>query len=139
MKKLIAFVLIIFCLTVLLSGCEKESEYEATMVPNVIVRISDVSSTGATLTIKDTNQNPFEYGEWYCIEKEDNGKWVEVKTVIDDYGFSDIAYMLDENNESREMKFNIDWEWLYGELPTGRYRILKMVDNRYISAEFDIE
>lgn len=113
----------------------KESSFKTTKIKNVSIDISDISLTGATITIKDTNQNPYTYGEWYKIEKEIDGKWYEVKTIIDDYGFNDIGYLVDENNQ---VKFVIDWEWLYGKLPLGSYRILKQVNNQYISIEFGI-
>lgn len=113
----------------------KESSFKTTKIKNVSIDISDISLTGATITIKDTNQNPYTYGEWYKIEKEIDGKWYEVKTIIDNYGFNDLGYLVDENNQ---VKFVIDWEWLYGKLPLGSYRILKQVNNQYISIEFGI-
>ena len=114
---------------------QAESNYKPTEIENVSIRISDISLTGATITIKDTNKKPYTYGEWYKIEKEVSGKWYEVKTIIKDYGFNEIGYIPDKNNE---VKFVIDWEWLYGELPLGSYRILKQVNNQFISIEFGI-
>ncbi len=137
MKKLIAIVLLLICILGLV-GCSKETKYQSTEIPNVSIRIDNVSPIGATLTIKDTNDKPFEYGEWYKIEKESNGKWYEVKTIIDNYGFEDVGYIIEENSKNKEIKLDIDWEWLYGKLPTGKYRLLKQVDNQYISVEFDI-
>ena len=113
----------------------KESTYIETNIENVSISISDISLTGATIIIKDTNKTPYTYGQWYKIEKEINGKWYEVKTVIKDYGFNEIGYLPDENNE---VKFVINWEWLYGELPLGSYRILKQVNDKYISIQFGI-
>jgi len=111
------------------------SSYIPTEVENVSISISDISLTGATIIIKDTNPKPYTYGEWYKIEKQIDNKWYEVKTIIDNYGFNEMGYIPDENNE---VKFIIDWEWLYGELSLGSYRILKQVNNQYISIEFDI-
>lgn len=113
----------------------KESVYETTEVENVSISISDISLTGATVTIKDTNLEPYVYGEWYKLEKEINGKWYELQTIIKDYGFNSIAYLPDNNDE---IKFVMDWEWLYGKLSLGSYRILKEVGNRHISVSFDI-
>ncbi len=138
MKKIVALLLVLLCCAVLFGGCSEESAFKATEVENVSIRISDLSSTGATVIIKDVNDKPFEYGEWYKIEKEYDGEWHDVKTVIENYGFEDIAYLLDENSETREMKFEIDWKWLYGELPSGTYRLLKEVNNQHISVTFDI-
>ena len=137
MKKLIAILLSLVCILGLV-GCSQETTYQSTEIPNVSIRILNVSSSGATIIIKDTNDKPFVYGEWYKIEKESNGKWYEVKTIIDDYGFEDIGYLIEENSKNKEITLNVDWKWLYGELPTGQYRLLKQVDNKYISVEFDI-
>ena len=136
-KKWLAAVLAFACILCLV-GCSKETAYHPTDVANVSIRISNVSPTGAAVTIQDTNDHPYVYGEWYKIEKESNGKWYEVKTVIDNYGFEDIGYLLAEDSKTRELNFDIDWKWLYGELPAGRYRLLKQVDQQYISVEFEI-
>lgn len=114
---------------------KKESTYQATEVENVSINIFDISPTGATIIIKDTNKNPYTYGSWYKIEKNVDGKWYELKTIINDYGFTSIGYLPDKNNE---IKFIIDWEWLYGKIPLGSYRILKEVGHQYISIEFSI-
>jgi len=71
----------------------------------------------------------------YKIEKQVNNKWVEVETIIEDYAFTSIGYSLDKNNE---VKFVMDWDWLYGELPLGSYRILKHANNEIISIELRI-
>lgn len=113
----------------------KESAYKITDVENVSIGIFDISLTGATVIIKDTNKNPYTYGEWYKIEKEVNGKWYEVEPLKENYGFNEIGYLPDKNNE---VKFVIDWSMLYGELPLGNYRILKQVNNKYISIDFGI-
>ena len=33
----------------------------------------------------------------------------------------------------------VDWEWLYGKLPAGQYRILKQAGTLVIGAEFRVE
>ena len=64
------------------------------------------------------------YGEGYILEKENAGKWEEVPQVGENAGFIDIAYIIPEN-ETCEIKTN--WEWLYGALSPGTYRIKKTV------------
>ena len=129
-------VLVSACIVGLLVGCSKGSNYKPVQVENVSISIEDVSSTGGIVIIKDTNEEPYTYGEWYKIEKNSNGKWIEVDTVISDYGFNEIAYL---TNEDGEVRFAIDWQWLYGELSPGNYRLLKEVANMYIAVEFNVE
>lgn len=113
----------------------EENVYAISEVENVSVSISNISLTGATIIIKDTNKDKYTYGEWYVLQKEENGKWYNLSTKVKQYGFNDIGYEVDKNNE---VKFVIDWEWLYGELPQGSYRILKESHNKYISIPFGI-
>ena len=133
MKKLTAFILIMLAL---LCGCAKESAYQPTGAENVTMTLSDVTTTGAVVTIQDSNEEPYVYGEWYVIEREKDGLWYAVKTRITDYGFNEIGWLTDENGE---LTMDTDWEWLYGELPAGHYRILKQAGTQMISAEFTVE
>ncbi len=56
-----------------------------------------------------------------------------------------IAYIVEKDQASQ---MSIDWEWLYGDLSTGRYLIVKQFMNRrgpgdydeyYLACEFTIE
>lgn len=140
MKKILYTIMLSLVLVISLSGCNKkeetkESTYQVSKVNNIIMDITNISASGATLTITDSNEFPYVYGEWYKIEKLIDGKWYDVETIRDDYGFNEIAYFVDENNK---VKFEINWKWLYGELPTGNYRILKEIDKQYIAVEFTV-
>lgn len=114
---------------------KEEPIYTPTEVENVSIDINDISTTGATITIKDTNKKPYVYGAWYKIEKEIDGKWYDVNPIIDDYSFTEKGYLVDKNNE---VNFVIDWKDIYGELPLGSYRILKEINHQYIFVQFAI-
>ncbi|MDE7422212.1 MAG: hypothetical protein K2N51_00710 [Lachnospiraceae bacterium] len=148
MKKRLSGILICGILVLgLATGCtndrkadfyySEEEQNEKEKLANITTEISDISFTGATVIITDENKEPYTYGEWYKIEKEENGKWIELETKIKDYAFDLIGYPLDKNNQ---VKFVIDWEWLYGELDIGNYRIVKHVDDlhEYIYIPFSI-
>ena len=133
MKKLTVFILIMLAL---LCGCAQESAYQPTGAENVTMALSDVTPTGAVVTIQDWNPEPFVYGEWYVIEQEKDGLWYEVKTKINDYGFNEIGWLTDDNGQ---LTMDVNWEWLYGKLPAGHYRILKQAGTEIIGAEFTVE
>ena len=133
MKKLAAIFLIF---AVLMAGCAKESAYQPTGAANATMAVSDVTPTGITVTIQDANPEPFVYGEWYVIEQQKDGSWYEVKAKITDYGFNEIGWLTDERGE---LTMTVEWEWLYGDLPAGHYRILKQAGTQIISAEFTVE
>ena len=132
MKKLFALVLALACLSSLLAGC---SRYRPVEVENVSMRVTDVTPTGATVIIQDTNSDPHTYGEWYVIETQQNGKWVEVESIVTDVIYNSIG----KTPAYRDVTFELDWEWRYGALPAGTYRLLKQVDNQYIAAIFEVE
>ena len=133
MKKVVVFVLILF---LFITGCSNSKETKLSNIKNVSINISNVSPSGATILIKDTNKNPYKYEEWYEIETKINNKWVKVNPVIKDYGFNLVEYNV---NENKEVEFILEWEWLYGKLEPGNYRLLKRVNNKYIGAEFSIK
>ena len=135
MKKLIVFLFVLAILT----GCAEQpipsTQIQQTQVENVTIQISDISSSGANLVITDTNPEPYVYGEWFKLQKEVNGQWQDVPPVIDNYGFHEIGYL---PNNKGEVTFVINWEWLYGKLPAGTYRIFKEVNRQEIFIEFEI-
>lgn len=115
----------------------RANEYQyQTNIKNVSVKIYNISNSKATIVITDTNKRPYTYGSWYRIDKLENEEWTELEPVIENYGFTSIGYLPDENDE---LKFEVDWEWLYGKLIPGNYRIVKEVNNQYIYIPFNID
>ena len=136
MKK---FIIFLFTLTIL-TGCVGQSAQptqtqQTTPVENVTIQISNISPTGATFILTDTNTEPYVYGEWYKIQHLTDGGWQDVPPVIDNYGFHEIGYL---PNDKGEVTFIINWEWLYGTLPAGTYRMFKQVNFQEITIEFTI-
>ena len=126
MKKIIIFFLSIF----FLAGCSKEN--------NITMKVKEGTLTpvDATIIITDHSGKHNTYGEWFEIERESNGKWKKQKPIMDNYGFNLIGYEVDENHQ---LELYHNWQWIYGPLPKGNYRILKKVENDTIYANFTIE
>ena len=62
--------------------------------------------------------------------------WEDVPTIIEGYGWNAIAYMIPKEGST---EFEINWEWLYGKLPAGTYRIIKGFTDFRESGDFDTE
>lgn len=78
------------------------------------------------------------YDEWYKIEKEENGIWIGLN-YNNDYMFKDIARELDRDGV---FETYIDWSKLYGELESGKYRLIKRIYNeeyQYFYKEFFVK
>lgn len=111
------------------------SGYVKTELDKVSISIFDISLSGATIMIRDTNFEPYTYGEWYKLEKLVDGNWEDVPTIRNDHTFNEIGYLPNRNNE---VTFKINWEDLYGKLSLGYYRILKYASDKIIYVEFGI-
>ncbi len=104
--------------------------YEDTKVEDIglSLNIGNVSQTGAELYFAQYEGNPkgnLQYGDGFIIEKLEKGEWLEAPIALEgDYGFNDIAYPITNEDVT---DFKIDWEWLYGVLEPGEYRIGKEV------------
>ena len=128
-------ILCLVCIICVVTGCGNKNIYEQQTLDNVSINIDNVTPTGATLTIKDENENPYIYGEWYEIEKEVDSEWERLET-INDLLFNDLGYKVDENNT---VSFTMDWQDYYGTLEPGSYRLIKRIDNNYLYTYFTIE
>lgn len=90
--------------------------------------LKSISSTGATLVFHqydaDAPKGELIFGDDYFIEVQRDGKWESVPIIIENAAFNAIAYVIvPEDSVERE----ISWEWLYGELAPGEYRIGKSI------------
>ena len=127
-------ILVLFiCFSLL--GCSNEKESGNIKDITMSIKEDTLTSIGATIIIKDESKKNNTYGEFFRIDKKEKGKWKELKTVIKEYGFDEIAYSVNENNK---LELEHNWEWLYGKLKKGQYRIVKKVNDDYISTEFNI-
>lgn len=87
--------------------------------------VKDVSSVGLTLVCNKNGGNPtgeLNCGTDYRLIMLENGTWKDVPTVIEEYGWNSLAYHFPEGQDT---EFDYNWEWLYGRLPAGTYRLTK--------------
>jgi hypothetical protein len=109
------------------------------------IKRETVSSSKLALVFKNNSSRQCLYGEEFTLEKKLNGKWYQVPIpYVGDYAFPTIGYNL-SSGETKELL--VDWEWLYGNLAPGKYRIVKNIldfrgmgdyDSYNLSAEFSI-
>ncbi len=96
---------------------------------------SNVTSTGMTLTFTQSGGNPtgeLQIGTDFYIEVGETEDWFPVENTIN--GWTAEAFVL---NMDGTTEFVIDWEYGYGKLPVGYYRIVKEVMDFRRSGDFD--
>lgn len=120
---------------------EKDAEFPDW---GVSLSVKDVTSTGLTLVYRQTEGNPtgqIQWGEDYCLSVLEEGLWREIPTVIEDAIWHRMAYGF---GGDKEVEVTVSWEWLYGKLPAGTYRLEKeFMDSRgpgdYDTAVYRVE
>lgn len=106
---------------------------------NVTMELKEntLTNSGATIIITDNNKVKYTYEEYYKLEKRIDHIWYELKPS-GDVLFNEMGYLVDDNNE---LEMNIDWSKTYGNLTSGKYRIIKRIydgEYKYFSVEFDL-
>ncbi len=93
----------------------------------VFMEVSHVTSSGLTVTFRQYDERDtgeLLFGEGYLLTRQEADEWTEVPMIIENGAFNDIGYVIPPQGEA-ELK--TDWEWLYGKLVPGTYRITKTV------------
>lgn len=102
------------------------------------------SATEGELEFVNLSDRDLQYGEWFDIQRRVNGEWYSLSYIIDGVAFHQVAYRLPKGETSVN---NVNWVWMYGELPFGKYRIVTDVidyrapgdfDKYYLAEEFEI-
>ncbi len=98
----------------------------------------DVTPTGMTLKINQSGGNPsgtLECGAAYTLETRVNNEWQEIKTKTGEpLVWNALGYMV-KMNDITEM--NINWEFGYGKLEPGVYRLSKEFMNLRKAVDYD--
>lgn len=90
----------------------------------VSLSVESASATGASVLFQFSGPVPEENlmgGNDYLIQQETDGRWVDVPAL------SAPNFVKENYNVANIRRHSIDWEWLYGVLPEGHYRIGKQV------------
>ena len=105
----------------------------------ITLTAENITSTSVTIKCTQTAGNPIgelQTGSWYILEQwtQESG-WKEMPYIIDgELGWTAEAWMIPMNDTC---EWEVEWEWLYGTLPEGKYRIGKSIMDFRDSSDFD--
>jgi len=141
---------------VVVSGCTSSDEPvelkksdigEVNTLSNIHLEIVEntLTSEGLTLRIVNDSEKSLVYNGSFSIEQKVNEEWFEVEDVVGgNFAFTDEGL---GTNPHESSELSIEWDWLYGELKTGEYRLVKEVldfrdagdfDRHFLAVEFEI-
>lgn len=91
----------------------------------IMLAAQDVSPTGLTLVCtRDGGFTDAEIisGSWYTVEQREGDTWAELPYLLDNVVWTAEGWIITPDTST---EWAVDWEWLYGELGAGEYRIGK--------------
>lgn len=153
MKSFIALILVLVC-TFSVVGCNSEADGGTSQnstenkisdaKPNqwgITLKAENVTSKGMTIVCTHSGgENTAELytGSYYVIQKSGKSGWMDVEYLPQEYelAWTSEAWII---NKEDTTQWDVDWEWLYGELSAGKYRIGKEIMNSRGSGDFDTE
>ncbi len=125
---------------------EKETKENTESIKNsetdawgIELTATNVTPTGMTLICNQLGGQPtgdLQTGSPYWLEIKINDQWTLVETVKTEYdiAWTSEAWMIAKNGST---EWNVNWEWLYGELSAGSYRIWKEIMDFRASGDYD--
>ena len=122
MKEKLILVFAILCVT--LFGCSDKSK---NIISDYVFKVDDntLNETSATFILENIGDNDFTFGEDYFIEKEEDGIWIQVEPI------NKLIFNMPANilKKGQSQTIIINWEYSYGKLSSGKYRICKNIFN----------
>lgn len=116
----------------------------------ITLTVENVTPSGVTIKCTQSGGEPtgeLNTGSWYSLETwtQENG-WKEMPYVIDgEFAWTSEGWIIPMNDSC---EWEVNWEWLYGQIPAGKYRIGKEIvdfrgpgdyDKAIYYAEFVVE
>lgn len=103
----------------------------------ITLTVEDITSTGLTIVCKQSGGKPtgrLQTGSWFILETwtKENG-WQEVPLFME-VAWTEEAWSIPQNDSTL---WEVNWEWLYGVVPSGKYRIGKRIMDFRSSGDFD--
>ncbi len=126
-------------------GGDMDQEYNGFPVntlPNVTMNMEKYKSWEGELLINNDTDSELATGEWYCIQKKVDGAWYRMDERTDGI-WEEVEYPVPDGKTT---VLQTNWKAWYGELPAGKYRIVKEIYTsssdrsapQYVAAEFEV-
>ena len=149
MRKAILTILICGIILLGVTSCNLSNDFDIGGISDIEINNNDVSlsikdgtleNTGVTLTLTNDSDKLLYYDEFYEMEIKKDNEWHKINVEL---FFTEPLWNIEKNSKE---EIELNWEYGYGKLAKGDYRIIKKVyfENEqdqafYISTEFTIK
>ena len=151
MKKLIALVFALVCV-MSVAGCGSKTDDGTSQNPiqnklgdekpnqwGIALEVDNVTANGLTIVCNQSggeNVAELSTGSYYVIQKSEKTGWVNVNYLSQEYEpvWTSEAWIIQKESTT---KWDVNWEWLYGQLSAGEYRIGKEIMNFKDTGDYD--
>lgn len=144
MNQKAVFAVLLF--SALLCGCGAKdiagdlSDKTVNTAEGLVLSIDSVTVSGAEYTVTNNTDTPARCGTGAdcLLEVKRDDEWYELRQTVD----SPMTMELYHCTREEPLKQSVDWSTRYGELPAGRYRLLKSAwfdDSVWLAAEFSVK
>lgn len=105
----------------------------------ITLTAEEITPTGAIIKCTQSGGDAtgeLHTGSWYILESwtQEYG-WKELPYVTDEnIGWDDVAWVIPMEDS---VEWEVNWEWLYGKLPDGKYRIGKSITDFRATGDYD--
>ena len=83
--------------------------------------VDEASSTGVSITVKNMSETPYRYGAMFKLEKQDNQHaWISLHPISK---WLQEDWLATVSPKSSSL-LSYTWDWYYGTIPPGNYRII---------------
>ena len=141
MKRIVSFILVAICVLALAACAQNATSSEAVESAQttqtalnkwgITLKAENVTPSGLTLVCEQSggeNVAELTTGSSYFLQKSENGQWQDLPYASQDGDivWTSEAWIISMNNIT---SWDVNWEWLYGQLSAGEYRIGKEISN----------
>ena len=102
------------------SSTETVESYEP--YPGAVLKVLEASDTGCTLQLRNDGNKDFGIGkDEFGLEQLKDDSWVPVDPIVSER-YSELLKIA--VSPGKETEFSVTWQYVYGNLPDGEYRIV---------------
>lgn len=108
---------------------------------NIEITFLEITDKAIKVQIVDYDNQGFEYNPlYYILEYYDNDQWTQISTMNEDNAYRDCALALPKENKDYLSLHDYNMLSLLPDpnLPSGHYRLTKVLSGQKFSVEFDL-